>query len=186
MAYLELEGVADIIRGFQFQFVPGLFQTEEYARTVTRLGHQAAPAEEIERRVALRLRRQELLSRPSPPRVWMVMDESVLRRPYGGDGGVLRAQLRHLVEVSRMPRVTVQAVPFSHGGHAGTTGSFSLLRFAGRDRPDMVYLEQLASAVYLERLPDVERYREVADQLSSEALPPAATRRFIEQIAREI
>lgn len=184
--YLGLESSAKLIRGFQFQFVPGLFQTEEYARAVTRLGHQTAPAEDIDRRVELRLRRQELLSRPSPPRIWMVLDELVLRRSYGTDSGAMRAQLKRLAEVSRMPHVTLQAVPFSRGGHAGASGSFSILRFQQQDLPDVVYIEQLTSAVYLDQPQDVQHYREVADQLSSEALTPADTTDFIVEIAREI
>jgi len=182
--YLGLESAAAAIRSFEMQFVPGLFQTEDYARAVTRLGHQAAPADEIERRVGLRRKRQELLARAQPPRVWAVMDEAVLRRPVGGTP-VMRAQLRHLAEVARLPHVTLQVVPFARGGHAGASGSFSLLRFAERDLPDVVYIEQLTSAVYLDQRPDIEHYLEVADQLSGEALTPADTTRFIEQVARE-
>ena len=162
----------------------GLFQTEDYARAVTRLGHQAAPDAAIERRVELRARRQELLARASRPRIWSVMDEAVLRRPVGGPA-VMRAQLRRLIEMAGMPRVTVQVVPFARGGHAGASGSFSILRFQERDLPDLVYAEQLTSAVYLEQRPDVEHYLAVADRLSGEALTPADTIRFIEQVATE-
>jgi hypothetical protein len=183
-SYLGLESAAETIRSFQVQFIPGLFQTEDYARAITRLGHQAAPAEEIERRVTLRLQRQELLTRPVPPRVWMIMDEAVLRRPYGGPD-VMRAQLRHLLDTARLPHVTLQVVPFYHGGHAAASGSFSILRFAERDLPDIVYIEQLTSAVYLDQRPDVEHYLEVVHRLSGEALTPAATIRFIEQVIGE-
>ena len=182
--YLGLESAATSIRSFEMQFVPGLFQTEDYARAVTRLGHQTALVDEIERRVGLRLKRQELLARAQPPRIWAVMDEAVLRRPVGGIA-VMRAQLRHLVEAARMPTVTLQAVPFARGGHAGASGSFSILRFEERDLPDVIYIEQLTSAVYLDQRPDIEHYLEVVDQLSGEALTPAATVRFIEQVARE-
>ncbi len=182
--YLGLESAASTIRSFEIQFVNALFQTEDYARAVTRLGHQAAAPAEIEHRVALRLRRQGLLSRPSPPWIWSVMDESVLRRPAGGPA-VLRAQLHRLIEVARMPTVAIQVVPFARAGHAGETGSFTLLRFEERDLPDVVYIEQLTSAIYLEQRPDVEHYLEVMDQLSGNALTPAATTRFIEQVARE-
>ncbi|MCW2891020.1 MAG: hypothetical protein JWO75_509 [Actinomycetia bacterium] len=182
--YLGLESAATSIRSFEMQFVPGLFQTEDYARAVTRLGHQTALVDEIERRVGLRRKRQELLARAQPPRIWAVMDEAVLRRPVGGIA-VMRAQLRHLVEAARMPTVTIQAVPFARGGHAGASGSFSILRFEERDLPDVVYIEQLTSAVYLDQRPDIEHYLEVVDQLSGEALTPAATVRFIEQVARE-
>jgi transcriptional regulator with XRE-family HTH domain len=183
-SYLGLESAAETIRSFQVQFIPGLFQTEDYARAVTRLGHYAATPEEIERRVTLRLQRQELLTRPDPPRVWMIMDEAVLRRPYGG-ADVMRAQLRHLLEEARRPHVTLQVVPFAHGGHAAASGSFSILRFAERDLPDIVYIEQLTSAVYLDQRSDVEHYLEVVHQLSGEALTPAATTRFIEHVADE-
>src|ERR1700733_4199827 len=127
--YLGLESAATSIRSFEMQFVPGLFQTEDYARAVTNLGHQTAPADAIERRVGLRLKRQELLGRAQPPRIWAVMDEAVLRRPVGGLP-VMRAQLCHLVEAARMPRVTLQVVPFARRRHPGDSGWISLLRFA--------------------------------------------------------
>jgi hypothetical protein len=183
--YLGLEAASSTIRTFEIQFVHGLFQTEDYARAVTRLGHQSAPPAEIERRVGLRVKRQDLLTRANPPRIWSVMDEAVLRRPVGGPA-VMRAQLRHLIEVARMPQVTVQVVPFARGGHAGAGGSFTVLRFDEQDLPDLVYIEQLTGAVYLEQRPDVEHYLEVMDQLSGEALTPAAATRFIEQVAKEI
>ncbi|HEX3513090.1 MAG TPA: helix-turn-helix transcriptional regulator [Trebonia sp.] len=182
--YLGLESAATSIRSFEMQFVPGLFQTEDYARAVTMLGHQTARRDEVERRVGLRLKRQELLARPQPPRIWAVMDEAVLRRPVGGLA-VMRAQLRHLVGAARMPRVTLQVVPFARGGHAGASGSFSILRFEERDLPDVVYVEQLTSAVYLDQRQDIEHYLEVVDRLSGEALTPADTTRFIEQVAHE-
>ena len=183
--YLGLEAAAATIRTFEIQFVHGLFQTEDYARAVTRLGRRTAAADEIERRVALRLKRQDLLSRPKPPRIWSIMDEAVLRRPVG-DPAVMRAQFQHLIEVARLPHVTLQVVPFARGGHAGESGSFTVLRFEERDLPDVVYVEQLTGAIYLDQRPDVERYLEVADELSGEALTPAATTRFMEQVAREI
>jgi transcriptional regulator with XRE-family HTH domain len=182
--YLGFEAAAATIRTFELQFVHGLFQTEDYAHAVTRLGRKAAPADEIERRVALRLKRQDLLSRPNPPRIWSVMDEAVLRRPVGGPA-VMRAQFQHLIEVAEFPHVTLQVVPFARGGHAGESGSFTVLRFEERDLPDVVYIEQLTGAIYLDQRSDVEHYLEVVDELSSEALTPAGTTRFIEQVARE-
>jgi hypothetical protein len=184
--YLGLESAATSIRSFETQFVPGLFQTEEYARAVTRLGPDSAFAGEVDRRVRLRLKRQELLTRamPAPPRVWAVVDEAVLRRPVGGPD-VMRAQLGHLLDAARMPNVTLQVVPFARGGHAAASGSFSILRFEERDLPDVVYIEQLTSAVYLDQRPDIEHYLEVVDQLSGEALTPGDTARFIEKVAHE-
>ena len=172
--YLGLESASSTIRTFEIQFVHGLFQTEDYARAVTRLGHQAAPPTEIERRVGLRVKRQDLLTRTTPPRIWSVMDEAVLRRPFGGPA-VMRAQLHRLIEVAELPQVTLQVVPFARGGHAGASGSFTVLRFEEQYLPDVVYIEQLTGAVYLEQRSDVEHYLEVMDQLSGEALTPVAT-----------
>jgi transcriptional regulator with XRE-family HTH domain len=183
-AYLGLEGAASVIRTFELQFIHGLFQTEDYARAVTRLGYRAAPAEEIERRVSLRLKRQELLALPEPPQVWAVIDEGALRRPVGGHA-VMRAQMKRLVEVAALRQVTVQVVPFARGGHAAAGGSFTILRFAEADMPDVVYSEQLTSALYLDKREDVDHYMEVMNLLSTEALPPAETTRFLAEIIRE-
>ena len=183
-AYLGLEAAAATIRSFETQFVNGLFQTEDYARAVTGLGHKTIPGDQIERRVAVRLQRQDLLRRTDPPRIWSVMDEAVLRRPIGGRA-VMRAQFRHLIEAAEVPHVTLQVVPFATGAHAGESGSFTVLRFEERDLPDVVYLEQLTGATYLDQRPDVEHYLEVADELSGAALTPAETSQFIAQIARE-
>jgi transcriptional regulator with XRE-family HTH domain len=183
--YLGLESVATSIRSFDAQFVPCLFQDEDYARAVIRLGYQAGSPAEIEDRVSLRLKRQDLLTRQDPPRIWSVLDESVLRRPVGGRD-LMRGQLQRLLQVARMPQVTIQVMPFARSGHAGESGSFTLLRFAERDLSDVVYIEHLTSALYLEQRPDVEHYLGVVDRLSAHALTPGATVHLIEQAAREI
>jgi hypothetical protein len=183
-AYLGLEAAASLIRTFELQFVHGLFQTQGYARAVTVLGHKAAPAEEIDRRVSLRMKRQDLLHSPDAPRVWSVMDEAALRRPVGGQE-VMREQLERLIEAAELPHVTIQVVPFRRGGHAGAGGSFTVLRFRQADLPDVAYIEQLTSALYLERRNDVDHYMEVMNRLSAEALTPAGTIRFLKQIIRE-
>ena len=183
--YLGLEGAASVIRTFELQFVHGLFQTESYARSVTLLGHKTAPAEEIDRRVSLRIKRQDILASPEPPQVWSVMDESVLRRPVGGRA-VMRAQLDRLAEMARLPQVTIQVIPFGGGGHAAAGGSFTLLRFAEPELPDIVYIEQLTSALYLDDRQDIDHYREVMNDLSTEALTPDRTTQFIAEITREI
>ena len=183
-AYLGLEEAASVIRTFEQQFVPGLFQTEAYARAVTLLGHSAAPADEIDRRVSLRLRRQKLLTREDPPQVWSVIDEGALRRPAGGST-VMLAQLRHLLEIADAPNVTLQVVPFSRGAHAAAGGSFSLLRFREPDVPDVVYVEQLTSALYLDKQEDVDHYIEVMNQLGVEALLPAETKNYLAGIIRD-
>jgi Domain of unknown function (DUF5753)/Helix-turn-helix domain len=180
-AYLGLEGAASVIRSFELQFVHGLFQTEAYARAVTLLGYKAAPAEEIDRRVSLRIKRQDLLTRPEPPRVWSVIDEAALRRPVGGRA-VMRAQLNRLIEVAELPHVTVQVVPFGRGGHAAAGGSFTVLRFAEPELPDVVYIEQLTSALYLDTRDDVDRYMEIMNHLTAQALTPVRTARFLTEI----
>jgi transcriptional regulator with XRE-family HTH domain len=180
-AYLGLEAAATLIRTFELQFVHGLFQTEAYARAVTVLGHRAAQAGEIDRRVTLRMKRQDLLEGPDAPRVWSVMDEAALRRPVGGRQ-VMREQLNRLIEVAAQPRITVQVVPFRRGGHAGAGGSFTVLRFGQPDLPDVAYIEQLTSALYLERRADVDHYLEVMNRLSAEALTPVGTVRFLKEI----
>jgi DNA-binding XRE family transcriptional regulator len=183
-AYLGLETAASVIRTFELQFVHGLFQTEDYARAVTMLGHTSAPADEIERRVSLRLNRQDLLNGPDPPQVWTILDEGALRRPVGGSA-VMRAQLDHLVEVSGLRHVTIQVVPFSRGGHAAAGGSFTVLRFGEPEVPDVVYIEQLTSALYLDKHEDVDHYMEVMNHLSAEALTPADSARFVAGIIRD-
>src|SRR3984893_10601831 len=183
-AYLGLEMAASVIRTFELQFVHGLFQTEDYARAVTLLGHTAAPAEEIERRVRLRLKRQDLLTGSDPPQVWSVIDEGALRRPVGGTA-VMQAQLKRVIEVAQQRHVTVQVVPFSRGGHAAAGGAFTVLRFGEPEVPDVVYIEQLTSALYLDKREDVDHYMEVMNHLSTEALTPAGTARFLAQIPRE-
>jgi transcriptional regulator with XRE-family HTH domain len=180
--YVGLEQAASLIRTYEVQFVPGLLQTESYARAVTRLGHGRVSAEEIERRVDLRMRRQELLTRPGAPTLWAVLDEAVLRRPLDGPE-VMRAQVRHLVEVAGLPNVTVQVVPFRVGGHAAAGGPFSILRFSEPQLPDLVYLEQLTSAIYLDKRDEADDYMAVMDRLCVDAISGPATIEFLRHLA---
>jgi hypothetical protein len=180
--YVGLEQATSLIRSYELQFVPGLFQTEEYARAVTVLGHRSASPAEIERRVSLRIKRQQLLTGPEP-RVWAVIDESALRRPLGGSD-VMRAQLRHLIEVAELPQVTLQLMPFDRGGHSAAGGSFAILRFAEADLPDIVYIEQLTGALYLDRYEEIDHYREVMNSLSAEAETPADSEKMLKRIIR--
>jgi transcriptional regulator with XRE-family HTH domain len=179
--YVGLEDGASRIRTYELQFVPGLLQTEEYARAVTVLGHQAAAPDEVDRRVELRLNRQRVLTRPGAPHYWVVVDEAALRRPLG-EPGVMRRQLERLIEGAMMPNVTLQVVPFMRGGHAAAGGQFSILRFAEPDLPDIVYMEQLTSAVYLDKREDVDRYLAVMEQLCVEAAPPNRTVAILKEI----
>jgi transcriptional regulator with XRE-family HTH domain len=183
--YVGLEAAADVIRNYEVQFVPGLLQSEDYARAVVLLGFPDAPEEEIHRRVGLRVARQELLRAPEPPHLWAVLDEAVLRRPLGGPE-VMRGQIDHILRVIELPNVTVQIAPFSIGGHAAAGGPFSVLRFAQPDLPDIVYLEQLTSAVYLDKPNDVDRYLEVMERLCIEAEPASETREILIRIRGEL
>jgi transcriptional regulator with XRE-family HTH domain len=169
--YVGLEEAASLIRLYEVQFVPGLLQTADYARAVVRLGQPGAPPEEIERRVGLRMGRQELLTKPGGPRLWAIVDEAALRRPIGGRE-VMRAQLVQLIEATNEPNVTLQVVPFRSGGHAAEAGAFTIMRFPEPDLPDVVYLEQLTSALYLDKRDDVEKYTEVMERLSVESESP--------------
>src|SRR5262249_13958144 len=144
--YIGLEEAAILIRGYEVQLVPGLLQTEDYARAVTLLEY--SNPKEISRRVSLRMTRQAILARPEPTGLWVVLDEAALRRPLGGSS-VMRAQLKHLIEMSQRDNVTIQVMPFKIGGHPAVTGPFSVLHFAERDLSDVVYLEQLASSQYV-------------------------------------
>lgn len=184
--YVGLEQATSLIRTYELQFVPGLFQTQEYARAVTVLGHRSAPAAEIERRVGLRLQRQQILTRPdATPRVWAVIDESALRRPLGGRN-VMRAQLIHLLELIALPQVTLQVMPFDRGGHSAAGGSFSILRFAEPELPDIVYIEQLTGALYLDRPEETDHYREVMNSLSAEAETPVESERQLKNLVETI
>jgi len=181
--YIGLEQAASVIRTFELQFIPGLLQTPDYARAVTRLAHTRH--DEIERRVELRVQRQRLLTREDPPKLWAVIDESALRRSVATDVGVLREQLRHLVRMNEHPNISLQFVPLSRGGHAAAGGSFTMLRFAQPDLPDVVYLEQLTSALYLDKRSDVDHYAMVMDRLVAKLAPPARAEAILHRLLDE-
>jgi transcriptional regulator with XRE-family HTH domain len=172
--YLGLEQAARTIRTYEVQFVHGLLQCEAYARAVIGIRHGQADPDDLERRVAMRMRRQDLLTAPDAPTLWSIVDEAVLTRPIGGRD-VQRAQLEHLIEVCALPNVTVQIVPFHVGGHAATGGPFTILRFDAPDLPDVVYQEQLTGAVYLDKRTDVDAYSEVMNTLTIQAAPIETT-----------
>jgi hypothetical protein len=184
-AYLALEETAVGIRSYEIQFVPGLLQTRDYARAVTLLGHPNAHTADVERRVELRMARQQRLAPPAAPYIWAVIDEAALRRPAGRPG-VMREQLKHLLEAAERPDVTIQVMPFAAGGHAAAGGPFSILRFAEPDLPDLVYLEQLTSALYLDDRDAVEHYLAVMERVCIEAAPSTASARLIHGILREL
>jgi len=169
--YVGLEESASLIRTFEVQFIPGLLQTEDYARAVTAAGQPELSRQEIERRVELRMARQRILTRPDPPKLWAVIDEAALRRPIGGTQ-VSRAQIRHLIDQMNRPNITVQVMPFRFGGHAAEGGAFSILRFPESDLPDVVYVEQLVSALYLDKREQVDRYAQTMDRMTIDSQPP--------------
>jgi transcriptional regulator with XRE-family HTH domain len=183
--YVGLEAAASVIRSYEMQFVHGLMQTEDYARAVIMIANSHAPGEEIDRRVDLRMRRRQLLTQPGGPKLWAVLDEAALRRSPGGPD-VIRGQLKHLLEITTMPNVTLQIVPFHAGAHAAAGGPFTILRFAEPDLPDVVYLEQLNSALYLDKREQLNDYMSTMDQLCVQAENTAGTRRMLSTLLDEI
>ncbi|OEV05160.1 helix-turn-helix domain-containing protein [Streptomyces oceani] len=182
---IGLEEAASVIRTYEVQFVPGLLQTEDYARACTRLGHPRAGEEEIEQRVRLRMARQEAVCRGDGPRLWTVVDEAALQRPLGGPG-VMRAQIDQLLWAAEQPHITLQIAPFHIGGLAAAGGPVTILRFLAPDLPDVVYLEQLTTALYLDKLEEVENYMVVMDRLSATADPPAKSAEFLRELRDRI
>lgn len=182
--YVGLEEAASVIRTYEVQFVPGLLQTADYARAVIVAGQPNASAAEVERRVGLRTQRQLILNRDRPPRLWAVLDEAALRRPIGGRD-VMRGQIQHLIDSAAHSHVTIQVMPFRFGAHAAEGGPFTLLRFPEPDLPDVVYLEQLTSALYLDKRDDVDQYTEVMERLSVDGLPPDRSVDLLARILKE-
>ncbi|MYT12904.1 Helix-turn-helix domain-containing protein [Streptomyces sp. SceaMP-e96] len=182
--HIGLEEAASVIRTYEVQFVPGLLQTPDYARAVAQLGHPRSSPEEIERRVQLRVQRQELLTIPDAPRVWAVIDEASLRRPLGGPE-VMADQLRHLLKMTELRNVTLQIAPFSLGGLAAAGGPITILRFLEPDLPDIVYLEQLTSALYLDKRDDVDHYLAVMDRLSAQSESPRESVAILERLLKQ-
>jgi transcriptional regulator with XRE-family HTH domain len=179
--YVGLEEAAARLRTYENQFVPGLLQSPDYARAVIMLGHGAASEDEIERRVELRMRRQRRLTGPDAPWLWAVVDEAALSRPLGG-AAVMRAQIDHLLEMTSHPNIRLQILPFERGGHAAAGGPFTVLRFAEPGLPDVVYLEQLTSALYLDKREDTDAYMEVMDRVSVQADSVSRTKWLLEQL----
>jgi hypothetical protein len=183
--YLGLESAAATIRAYEAQYVPGLLQTRDYARSVVMISHGTGTPEQVDRRVELRMQRQQLLTREDAPQLWVVVDEAVLRRQIGGPP-VMRGQLAALIDATKLPTVRLQILPFTAGGHAALGGAFSLLRFPDQDLPDVVYVEQMTGALYLDKRDDVEEYAAAIERLCIEAEPPAHTVDILETILRDL
>ena len=164
--------------------VPGLLQTEDYARALTAAGYPDAPAAETSRRVALRITRQQILTRPDPPHLWTVIDEAVLRRPAGSPA-VMRAQLTRLIDAAAMPNITLQVLPFAAGPHPAMYGMVHLLRFPAPELPDIAYGENMTTAFYLDKPREVAAYAQALDRLCAQAAPATQTARILRDTRKE-
>ncbi|MFJ9537554.1 helix-turn-helix domain-containing protein [Streptomyces sp. NPDC101225] len=184
-AYVSLESDAGVIRLYEPHYVPGLLQTHDYAAALLRTGFPGTSTEEIDRRVSLRLRRQDLLDRPEGPAVWAILDETVLRRPVGG-AEVMRAQIDRLIESLARPGVRIQIMPLSVGAHPGAFGPFQHFRFEFSELPDVVYAENLTGAVYVDRPEDVAAHLDVLDRMSVQAEPATRTREILGDLRKEL
>jgi transcriptional regulator with XRE-family HTH domain len=185
--YVSLEEAARTIRTYEPHFVPGLLQTEEYARAILAagtMGRTSTPAR-IDRQVALRLERQTLLTRSDAPVVWAVLDETVLRRPVGSPA-LMRAQIDRLLAATELPNVTIQLAEFAAGHHPGTYSPFTLFRFDLAELPDMVYIEHLTGALYLDVAAEVGAHMEAMDRMVAHAESASRTRRLIAEIRAEL
>ncbi|MGH3827302.1 MAG: helix-turn-helix domain-containing protein [Pseudonocardiaceae bacterium] len=175
--YLGLEESTSRIQEWEQQLVPGLLQTEDYAKAITNHGWSTMPSQDAPRQLAVRMRRQQLLDRPQSPKLWAIIDESVLHRPIGGRR-VLLAQLEHLLELTKRSNITLQVLPYQFSGYAAES-SFTTLRFAEPELPDVVYIEHLSGALYLDKRADTELYSRVFDRLTVDAHTPDHTRQLL-------
>jgi transcriptional regulator with XRE-family HTH domain len=183
--YVGLEEAATLIRTYEGHLVPGLLQTKDYARAVLLAGLPSRSDEEVERLLRLRMDRQKLLARSDAPRLWAVVDEAALRRPFGRPE-VMLAQLDRLIAATKLPNVTLQVVLFRAGPHAALGQSFVVLRFADQDLPDVVYLEQLTSGLWIDRRDEVDSYAQVMDRLAIQAEDPRDTEKIIREIRTDL
>jgi transcriptional regulator with XRE-family HTH domain len=181
--YIGFEGEADALSNYESLFVPGLLQTEDYARAVI---HGVAPAladEEVDQRVQVRMQRQRVLAQPEPVKLWVIVDEAVIRRQVGGEE-VTRIQMQHLVDAAKAPTITLQVVPFGAGAHPGMPGSFVVMEFPDPSDPALVYTDSMAGDLFLEKDSDVQRYRSTFQQLAAQALSPAETAKILRSAAK--
>jgi hypothetical protein len=182
--YVGLEEAASRIQTYELMFVPGLLQTEEYARAVAGHGEPPAAPEEIERRVNLRRQRQKILLGPQAPKMWAIIDEAVLHRPLGG-AAVLRDQIGHLLDMTAQSNISVQVVPFHKSGTSAES-AFTLLRFAEPELPNVAYVEHVTGALYVEKLDEVEIYSRAMDGLAVSAETPDGSRQLLAKMRADI
>ncbi|MBA9008006.1 helix-turn-helix domain-containing protein [Thermomonospora cellulosilytica] len=183
--YVVLEASASEIRGYESELVPGIMQTEDYARAILSTAPILDSDEEIENKVAVRVNRQARLTGDNPLNIWMVINEAVIRRVVGGPK-VMRGQLERLVELAKLRNVTLQVLPFESGAHPGMHGAFKLMRFPADGNPDKVYMELEVGGLYTQKTHEVERYSLIFDHLRARALGPEQTIKLIRQVAAEL
>jgi transcriptional regulator with XRE-family HTH domain len=182
--FIGLESEADTIRDFGLTMIPGLLQTEHYARELIR-GLMAYDAKEIERRVELRMARQRILDRDDAPQLWAILDEASVRRPVGGRS-IMKAQLLHLADISEQSKITIQVLPYTAGPHPGQAGPFIILGFAEPTEPAVVYMETVGGNLYVDKPEEVRVLTTVFDQLRAVALSPAHSRAMLQALAGEL
>ncbi len=183
--YISFEGEARSLLNYECLFIPGLLQTEDYARAALQRGMPTATSDDIARLVAARMSRQAVLTREPPLRLWTIVDEAALHRPVGGTA-VMRTQLEQLTEASHQPHITLQVIPYDVGGHPGMSGSFVVLQFADAPASDVVYIETQAGDLFLESDTDVARFGVIFEHLRALALPPEASQALITSVARDL
>ncbi|WP_198545754.1 helix-turn-helix domain-containing protein [Actinacidiphila yeochonensis] len=184
-AYISFESEARGLRNYESLFIPGLLQTEEYARAVIKGMRPTASNSEVDRWVQARMERQGVINRENPLDLWAIIDEAALRRTVGG-GKVMRDQLHQLVQLAELPNVTFQVVPFRAGSHPGMKGSFALMDFPDPADPALVYIESLGGDLFLEAEADVQRHAQSFDHLRAMALSPEASASLAMSVATEI
>jgi hypothetical protein len=182
--YISFESEARSVRNYESLFVPGLLQTENYTRAVIEAGLPHASEDEIQKRVETRIKRQECISKNDPLKVWAIIDEAVLHRQVGGEK-VMDAQLQHLADMARKPHITLQVLPYGVGAHPGMHGAFAVMDFPDAADPELVYIENMAGALYLEKEADIRRYTEIFDQLRAAAFNPADSRKLVTTLANK-
>jgi transcriptional regulator with XRE-family HTH domain len=182
---IALEADADTVSWYAAQIVPGLLQTEEYARQIIRSTLLISPPGEIERRIQVRMNRQRVLTTDPPLNLAAILDEAVLRRVVGGPE-VMRAQLRHLAEAAARPNIDLRVLPAAAGAHPAVTGEFTILRFPEMNAPDVVYLENMTSNLYVESEAEVFRYTMAFDRLNSLALGPEDSAALVSELANAL
>jgi hypothetical protein len=183
-AYVGLEAAARSVRAYEQQVVPGLLQTEAYARAMFRAARPDITDEDADRRVRVRMGRQSLLTQDDPLNLWVVLDEAVVSRPVGGDA-VMRAQVARLLEAAELPNVSLQVLPFSVGAHAGMDGTFAILNFPESGDPDVVYAENATGGLFLEKHDELRKYSFIFDHISAAALREDHSVALLSELAKE-